>query len=110
MSKFGTAKKMAWICRRYLFLSLFLTVALAVAPARAAPIHTDSEGLVAGDVKVPIQGGEIAAYRAFPAKGGPFPTLLVAVTSPPCICRSCLQMVRPNPVPPYLRELSLIHI
>ena len=40
-------------------------------------ITTDSNGLVAGEVKIPVEGGEIPAYRAMPASGGPFPTVLV---------------------------------
>ena len=51
--------------------------ALAVLPVSAATIVTDSDGLTAGDVKIPIAGGEIPAYRAMPAAGGPFPTVLV---------------------------------
>jgi carboxymethylenebutenolidase len=40
-------------------------------------ISTPSTGLVAGEVKVPAAGGEIPAYRAMPASGGPFPVVLV---------------------------------
>jgi carboxymethylenebutenolidase len=43
----------------------------------AETITTDSVGLVAGEVKIPVAGGEIPAYRAMPATGGPFPTVLV---------------------------------
>jgi carboxymethylenebutenolidase len=46
-------------------------------PISAQTITTDSNGLVAGEVKIPVQGGEIPAYRAMPAAGGPFPTILV---------------------------------
>jgi len=62
--------KLSFDRRRFLALSL----AVAVTPVWAA---TDAGGLVAGDVEVPIQGGKIAAYRAFPDKGGPFPTILL---------------------------------
>lgn len=51
--------------------------ALAVRPVGAATIHTDAAGLVAGEVKVPTRDGEIPAYRAMPAAGGPFATVLV---------------------------------
>jgi carboxymethylenebutenolidase len=75
MSKTETAT----LIDRRLFVGGSLAAALLLAtPGFAAAIHTDAEGLTAGDVKIPIQGGEIAAYRAFPAKGGPFPTVLVA--------------------------------
>jgi len=38
---------------------------------------TDTNGLDAGEVKVPVGGGSIPAYRAMPVQGGPFPTVLV---------------------------------
>jgi carboxymethylenebutenolidase len=40
-------------------------------------ITTGSEGLTAGEVKIPVPDGEIPAYRAMPATGGPFPLVLV---------------------------------
>jgi carboxymethylenebutenolidase len=57
--------------------SLAAGFALAVMPVSADTITTDSNGLVAGEVKIPVEGGEIPAYRAMPASGGPFPTVLV---------------------------------
>ena len=51
--------------------------ALAVRPVEAAAIATDTAGLVAGSVKIPTKDGEIAAYRARPAQGGPAPLVLV---------------------------------
>src|SRR5690348_1726544 len=51
--------------------------ALAVQPVAAETITTDSNGLTAGEVKIPVSDGEIPAYRAMPAKGGPFPTAVV---------------------------------
>lgn len=51
--------------------------ALAVQPVSAKVITTDSNGLVAGAVKIPVQDGEIPAYRAMPAKSGNFPIVLV---------------------------------
>ncbi len=51
--------------------------ALAVRPVEAAAIATDTAGLVAGSVKMPTKDGEIAAYRARPAHGGPAPLVLV---------------------------------
>lgn len=41
------------------------------------PIHTDSQGLVAGEVAIPAPDGKIPAYFARPDKPGPLPTLLV---------------------------------
>jgi carboxymethylenebutenolidase len=51
--------------------------ALAVLPVTAQTIITDAKGLVAGEVKIPVGDGEIPAYRAMPATGGPFATILV---------------------------------
>jgi carboxymethylenebutenolidase len=51
--------------------------ALAVQPVSAKVITTDSNGLVAGAVKIPVKDGEIPAYRAMPAKSGNFPIVLV---------------------------------
>ena len=51
--------------------------ALAAQPVTAKVITTDTEGLVAGAVKIPVQDGEIPAYRAQPASGENFPIVLV---------------------------------
>jgi len=51
--------------------------ALAVQPVSAQTIHTDDNGLTAGEVKIPVPDGEIPAYRAMPAAGGRFPVVLV---------------------------------
>ena len=51
--------------------------ALAVHPIFAQVIKTDTQGLVAGEVKIPVQDGEIPAYRAMPATGDNFPVVLV---------------------------------
>ena len=51
--------------------------ALAAHPILAEVVTTDSKGLVAGEVKIPVKDGEIPAYRAMPAKGNKFPTVLV---------------------------------
>ena len=51
--------------------------ALAVQPVSAKVITTDSKGLIAGAVKIPVKDGEIPAYRAMPAKSGNFPIVLV---------------------------------
>ncbi len=51
--------------------------ALAVLPVSAETITTDSNGLTVGEVKIPVPDGSIPAYRAMPASGGPFATVLV---------------------------------
>lgn len=63
--------------RGFMVASLAAGFALAVRPVSAETITTDSQGLTAGEVKIAVAGGQIPAYRAMPAKGGPFPSVLV---------------------------------
>jgi carboxymethylenebutenolidase len=63
--------------REFVMTSLAAGFALAVQPISAETITTDTKGLEAGEVKIPVKDGEIPAYRAMPEKGGPFPTVLV---------------------------------
>lgn len=64
--------------RKFIVVStLAAGFALAVQPITAAVIKTDRKGLVAGEVKIPVQDGEIPAYRAMPATGANFPVVLV---------------------------------
>lgn len=51
--------------------------AAAVMPITAATITTGSEGLIAGEVGIPAGDLRIPAYRAKPASGAAFPTILV---------------------------------
>ena len=62
--------------RQVLVTSLATGFALAVQPVGAQTITTESDGLTAGEVKIPVADGEIPAYRAMPAKGGNFPVVL----------------------------------
>jgi len=57
--------------------SLAAGFTLASGPISAQVITTDSKGLIAGEVKIPVADGEIPAYRAMPATGSNFPTILV---------------------------------
>lgn len=57
--------------------SLATGFALAVEPISAQVITTDRQGLVAGEVKIPVKDGTIPAYRALPATGRNFPVVLV---------------------------------
>ena len=63
--------------RGFVVTSLAAGFALATQPVSAATIVTDSEGLTVGEVKIPVADGEIPGYRAMPAEGGPFATVLV---------------------------------
>lgn len=67
----------AWTRRGFVVTSLATGFALAAGPVSAEAIHTSAAGLMAGEVKIPVEGGSIPAYRAMPARGGPFPTILV---------------------------------
>ncbi len=51
--------------------------ALAVQPIGAATITTDDSGIDAGEVKIKTGEETLPGYRAMPAKGGPFPVVLV---------------------------------
>jgi carboxymethylenebutenolidase len=63
--------------RAFVVGTLAAGFALAVLPVSAETITTDSKGLVAGEVKIPVADGTIPAYRAMPQVGGPFATILV---------------------------------
>ena len=63
--------------RGFVVTSLAAGFALAVQPVSAQTIVTDSNGLTVGEVKIPVSDGEIPGYRAMPAEGGPFATILV---------------------------------
>src|SRR5688572_14675338 len=63
--------------RGFVVTTLASGFALAVQPVTAQTIATSAEGLEAGEVKIAVKDGEIPAYRAMPAKGGPFPVVLV---------------------------------
>lgn len=67
------------ITRRQFIATAVLTTGftLAVQPISASVIKTDTQGLVAGEVKIPVQDGEIPAYRAQPETGENFPVILV---------------------------------
>jgi len=63
--------------RGFVVTSLGAGFALSVLPVSAQTITTSADGLVAGQVKVPTKDGQMPAYRAMPAAGGNFPTILV---------------------------------
>ena len=70
--------KTEWNRREFVVTVLASGFALAVQPVAAQTmIVTDTKGLEAGEVKIPVKDGEMPAYRAMPATGGPFPTVLV---------------------------------
>jgi carboxymethylenebutenolidase len=63
--------------RGFVMTGLIAGFTLATARVEAQAIHTDSAGLVAGDIKVPVADGDLPAYAARPEGAGPFPTVVV---------------------------------
>src|SRR5713226_6496875 len=69
--------KTAFTRREFVMSTLATGFAVAVQPVSAQTITTDTNGLVAGETKIPVPDGEMPGYRAMPDKGGPFPVVLV---------------------------------
>lgn len=63
--------------RQFLVTKLAAGFALAVSPAGAQTITTDTNGLTAGEVKIPVAGSQIPGYRAMPSRGNSHPVVLV---------------------------------
>ena len=64
--------------RGFIVSALGAGFALAVQPVMAqTAIQTDTAGLLAGEVKIPTDDGDMPAYRAQPAQGRHFPVVLV---------------------------------
>jgi carboxymethylenebutenolidase len=63
--------------RDFILGTLAAGFAVAVRPISAQTIRTDTTGLVAGEVQIPVEDGSIPAYRAMPAMGDTFPVVLV---------------------------------
>ena len=64
--------------RGFLMTSLGAGFALAAQPVMAqSVITTDSDGLLAGEIKVPVSDGEMIAYRAAPKDARNAPVVLV---------------------------------
>jgi carboxymethylenebutenolidase len=64
--------------REFVVTMLAAGFAVAVRPIAAQTVvHTDSEGLIAGEIEIPVTDGKIPGYRAMPARGTHFPVVLV---------------------------------
>ncbi len=63
--------------RGFVMTGLMTGLTLATTRVEAQAIHTDTAGIETGEVQIPVQGGNLPAYRAQPAGIGPFPTVLV---------------------------------
>jgi carboxymethylenebutenolidase len=70
--------KSSWSRREFMVSSAAAGFALAVQPVCAQTmIVTDTDGLKAGDVMIPVADGEIPGYMARPAQGSGFGVILV---------------------------------
>ena len=66
------------LARRGLMMTALISgFTLATTRVDAQMIHTDTNGLDAGETKIPTTSGDLPAYYARPARGGGFPTVLV---------------------------------
>jgi carboxymethylenebutenolidase len=63
--------------RGILMTSLISGFTLATTTVEAQAIHTDTDGLDAGEVQIPVSDGHLPGYYARPAKGTNFPIVLV---------------------------------
>ena len=63
--------------RGFVMTSLISGFTLATQRVEAQAIHTDTAGLDAGEVQIPVKDGHLPGYYARPAKGTGFPVILV---------------------------------
>jgi carboxymethylenebutenolidase len=63
--------------RGMMMTSLISGFTLATQRVEAQMIHTDTDGLDAGETQVPVKDGQLPAYYARPAQGTQFPVILV---------------------------------
>ena len=78
VEKTGMKNMRTRLTRREFVVSTLATgFALAVRPVSAQTITTDTSGLEAQEVQIPVDTITIPAYQACPQTGGPFPVVLV---------------------------------
>jgi carboxymethylenebutenolidase len=63
--------------RGFMMTTLIAGFTMATERVDAQAIHTDSTGLVAGEMDVPVSDGHLPGYFARPQGAGPFPIVLV---------------------------------
>jgi carboxymethylenebutenolidase len=63
--------------RDFVVTTLAAGFALSVQPVSAETITTDTDGLEAGEVSIPVADGKMPAYRAVPKSGNNLPTVIV---------------------------------
>ncbi len=77
VSEIAGLRKYPLARRGLMMTSLISGFTLAVDRVEAQTITTDTNGLVAGDTKIPTSDGDLPAYFARPAKGTHFPVVVV---------------------------------
>jgi carboxymethylenebutenolidase len=66
------------LARRGLMMSSLISgFTMAITTVEAQAIHTDTQGLVCGEVEIPVSDGHLPGYSARPDGAGPFGTILV---------------------------------
>ncbi len=63
--------------RSFVMTSLIAGFTVGTARGQRAAIHTDTNGLQAGETPIAVSDGHIPAYAARPNGSGPFPIVLV---------------------------------
>ena len=63
--------------RTIVVTSLAAGFALSVQPVAAGTISTDATGLETGEIRIPVEGGEIPGFQARPAGGKNLPVVIV---------------------------------
>ena len=72
-----TAQRYPLARRSFVMTSLVTGFTLATTVVEAQAIHTDTAGLDAGEVQIPVKDGKLPGYYARPANGTGFPIILV---------------------------------
>ncbi len=72
-----TAQRHPLARRGFMMTSLVTGFTLATTVVEAQAIHTDTDGLDAGEIQIPVKDGNLPGYYARPATGTSFPVILV---------------------------------
>ncbi len=72
-----TAQRHPLARRGFMMTSLVSGFTLATTVVEAQAIHTDTDGIDAGEIQIPVKDGNLPGYYARPAKGTSFPVILV---------------------------------
>ncbi|HTI84084.1 MAG TPA: dienelactone hydrolase family protein [Acetobacteraceae bacterium] len=72
-----TAQRHPLARRGFMMTGLVSGFTLATTVVEAQAIHTDTDGIDAGEIQIPVKDGNLPGYFARPAKGTSFPVILV---------------------------------